>query len=160
MTVQVLSRDFHTFHAFATGTWAHSCPFLGWELTIPTFTVKWKRLRAWKAIAVVWVPGWNKTKRGKTLAALSFLFWWYIYLCIVKTEDCWMHVLLKIECVYLLKIIMNAGIVKSLPKNGHEWAHVPVGMAWKIWKSPWWDLDCHADWAINWPILMPILCLV
>ena len=31
-----------------------------------------------------------------------------------------MHVWLKIECVYLLKIIMNAGIVNSLPKNGHE----------------------------------------
>ena len=29
-----------------------------------------------------------------------------------------MHVWLKIECVYLLKIIMNAGIVKSCPRMG------------------------------------------
>ena len=31
--------DFHIFHAVPTGTWAHSCPFLGRELTIPTFTI-------------------------------------------------------------------------------------------------------------------------
>ena len=29
---------------------------------------------------VVWVPGWNETKRGKTLAALSCLFIIYIYM--------------------------------------------------------------------------------
>ena len=55
---------------------------------------------------------------------------------------------------------MNAWMVNSLPKNGNEWAHVSVGKAWKIWKSPWWDLDCHANWAVNWLILMSILCLV
>ena len=123
-----------------------------------------KYAESMKTTTVVWVLGWNKTKRGKTLVALSFFIWLYIYiyiyLCIVKTEYCWMHVWLKIECVYLLKIIKNDGIANSLPKNGHEWAHVPIGKAWKIWKSPWWDLDCHANWAINWLILMPILCLV
>ena len=31
-----------------------------------------------KTTVVVWVPGWNKTKRGKTLAALSFLSIIYI----------------------------------------------------------------------------------
>ena len=47
-----------------------------------------------KTTAVVWVPGWNKTKREKkTLAALFFLFdyiyiYIYICLCIVKTKDC------------------------------------------------------------------------
>ena len=53
---------------------------------------------------------------------------------------------------------MNVVIVNYLPKDGHEWDHVPVGKAWKIWKSPWWGLDCHANWVINWLIF--ILCLV
>ena len=36
--------------------------------------------------------------------------------------------MLEMECVYLLKSkFVNAGIVNSLPKNGHEGAHVPVG---------------------------------
>ena len=78
----------------------------------------------------------EQDKEGKN-SCCSLLHFNYIYLCIVKTKNCWIHVWLKIECVYLLKIIMNAGIVKSLPKNGHEWAHVPIGKAWKIWESPW-----------------------
>ena len=103
----------------------------------------------------------KKNKEGKLLL-LSLAFWLYIhiYLCIVKTKYCWMHVWLRMKCVYCLSKFVNAGIVNSLPKNGHEWAHVPVGKAWKIWKSPWWDLDCHANWVINWLILMSILCLV
>ena len=30
-----------------------------------------KEAESMKTTVVVWVPGWNKTKRGKTLAALS-----------------------------------------------------------------------------------------
>ena len=44
-----------------------------------------KEAESMKTTVVVWVPGWNKKKRGKTLAALSFLL--IIYLCIVKTKD-------------------------------------------------------------------------
>ena len=33
-----------------------------------------KEAESMKTIAVVWVPQWNKTKRGKNLVALSFLF--------------------------------------------------------------------------------------
>ena len=33
-----------------------------------------KEAESMKTTVVVWVLGWNKTKRGKTLAALSFLF--------------------------------------------------------------------------------------
>ena len=33
-----------------------------------------KEAKRMKTTVVVWVPGWNKTKRGKTLAALSFLY--------------------------------------------------------------------------------------
>ena len=33
-----------------------------------------KKVESMKTTVVVWVPEWNKTKRGKTLAALSFLF--------------------------------------------------------------------------------------
>ena len=45
-----------------------------------------KEAKSMKSTVVVWVPEWNKTKRGKTLVSLSFLF--FIYLCIVKIEDC------------------------------------------------------------------------
>ena len=38
-----------------------------------------KEAKSMKTTVVVWVLGWNKTKRGKTLAALSFLFD-YIYM--------------------------------------------------------------------------------
>ena len=81
----------------------------------------------------------EQDKEGKN--SYCSLFPFLLYLCIVKTKDCWMHVWLKIECVYLLKIIMNAGIVNSLPNNGHEWAHVHVGKAWRVWKPPLKDLD-------------------
>ena len=37
-----------------------------------------KEVKSMKTTVVVWVPGWNKTKRGKKLATLSFLFY-YIY---------------------------------------------------------------------------------
>ena len=37
-----------------------------------------KEAESMKTIVVVWVPGWNKTKRVKTLAALSFLLIIYI----------------------------------------------------------------------------------
>ena len=33
-----------------------------------------KGAKSMKTTVVVWVPEWNKTKRGRTLAALSFLF--------------------------------------------------------------------------------------
>ena len=46
-----------------------------------------KEAKSMKTTVVVWVPEWNKTKRGKTLAALSFLFD-DIDICIVKTKDC------------------------------------------------------------------------
>ena len=39
-------------------------------------------------------------------------------------------------CLFAYNKIVNAGIDDSLPKNGHEWAHVPVGKAWKVWNSP------------------------
>ena len=29
-----------------------------------------------ESMKTTWVPGWNKKKRGKTLAALSFLFYY------------------------------------------------------------------------------------
>ena len=38
-----------------------------------------KEAESMKTIVVVWVPGWNKAKRGKTLVALSFLLIIYIY---------------------------------------------------------------------------------
>ena len=44
--------------------------------------------KSMKTTVVVWVPKWNKTKKGKTLAALSLLFiiiiYIYIYLCIYE----------------------------------------------------------------------------
>jgi len=49
-----------------------------------------KEAKIMKATVVVWVPEWNKTKRGKTmLLSLSFFF---IYLCIVKHKI--------VECMY------------------------------------------------------------
>ena len=33
-----------------------------------------KEAKRMKATVVVWVPKWNKTKSGKTLVSLSFLF--------------------------------------------------------------------------------------
>ena len=36
--------------------------------------------------------------------------------------------------MYFLKQILNAGIVNSLPRNGHEGAHVPVGEGMKNMK--------------------------
>ena len=49
-----------------------------------------KEAESMKTTVVVWVPRWNKTKRGKPLASLSCLLiiYIYIYLCIVKTKDC------------------------------------------------------------------------
>ena len=53
-----------------------------------------KEAETLKATVMVWVLGWKKIKRGKTLAALSCLLIIYIHihLCIVKTKDCLMHV--------------------------------------------------------------------
>ena len=39
-----------------------------------------KEAKSMKTTVVVWVPGWNKTKRGKNLAALSFLLIIYTYI--------------------------------------------------------------------------------
>ena len=49
-----------------------------------------KEAKSMKTIVVVWVPGLNKTKRGKTIAALSFLLLYiYIYtFAFIKIEDC------------------------------------------------------------------------
>ena len=50
-----------------------------------------KEAESMKTTVVVWVPGWNKTKRGKNLVALSLpsnYIYIYIYICIVKTKDC------------------------------------------------------------------------
>ena len=48
-----------------------------------------KEGKSMKTIVVVWVPEWDKTKRGKTLVALSFLFFYYIYTyAFIKTEEC------------------------------------------------------------------------
>ena len=45
----------------------------------------------------------EQNKEGKN-SCCSLLPFDYIYICIVKTKDCWMHVWLEIECVYLLKL--------------------------------------------------------
>ena len=51
-----------------------------------------KEAKSMKTTVVVWVPEWNKTKRGRTLAAALFLFL-IIYIstytyAFMKTEDC------------------------------------------------------------------------
>ena len=56
-----------------------------------------KEAKSIKTIVVVWVPGWNKTQRGKTLATLSFLFfsliiYIYTYAFIKKQKI--------VECMY------------------------------------------------------------
>ena len=60
-----------------------------------------KEAESMKTIAVVWVPQWNKTKRGKNLVALSFLFWLYIYIYIyiyIHTYALWKQKI--VECMY------------------------------------------------------------
>ena len=48
-----------------------------------------KEAESMKTIVVVWVTGWNKTKRGKNLAILSFLFYYiYIYIYIYILMHC------------------------------------------------------------------------
>ena len=52
-----------------------------------------KEAKSMKTIVVVWVPEWNKTKKGKTLVVLSLSFFDYIYIstytyAFMKTEDC------------------------------------------------------------------------
>ena len=63
-------------------------------------------------------------------------------------------------CICLSKFV-NAGIVNSLPRNGHEGAHVPVRGRHERYESlidETWTVMPNGE--INQLILMSTLCLV
>ena len=65
-----------------------------------------KEAETLKATVMVWVLGWKKIKRGKTLTALSFLLIIYIYTYILHCENKRLlnACMVEMECVYLLKV--------------------------------------------------------
>ena len=68
-----------------------------------------KEAESMKSTAMVWVPGWNKIKRGKNLTALSCLLiiYAYIYMCVFmhgENKRLLNSCMIENEmCVYLLK---------------------------------------------------------